>query len=460
MTEATQSIYASLLWLAVSAPAGAAALLGGAGWLGTAVSERAIARTVAVAFSSATACCAALLAAWLLGGTETLTVTWPAWTGLGPVLGSQALVGDGLSLPFALLSTSLVGLIGAFSRRYLHLEPGFHRFYMLLSVFGVGASLVALAGGLELALVGWELLGISSALLIAYFNERPRPVEHGVLAFAHYRICDVGLIVAIVWLHLHGASGAFAPRADGFAGIVAPGSMSVLVLALAVVWASLAKSAQLPLGSWLPRAMEGPTPSSAIFYGAVSVHMGAYLLMRAAPVLEREPIASALVVVIGASTAVYGTVVGRAQTDIKSVLAYASMSQVGLVFVEIGLGQAQLALLHMLGHAAVRSLQILRSPSLLHDRHHLEQAMGQQLPRSGGHLERLIPRHLEARLYRLALERGGLDTVVVDGVAARVVSAVGALHRIDRTVLAWLSGTDQHTQQTARASLASVEDPA
>jgi NADH:ubiquinone oxidoreductase subunit 5 (subunit L)/multisubunit Na+/H+ antiporter MnhA subunit len=203
----------------------------------------------------------------------------------------------------------------------------------------------------------------------------------------------------------------------------------------------MGKAAQVPLGGWLPRAMEGPTPSSAIFYGAISIHLGPYLLLRATPILEAAPLAAWAVIAVGATTALHATFVGRVQTDIKSALAYASMTQVGLIFVEIGAGLQLLALLHIVGHASIRSLQILRSPSLLHDHQHLEQAMGRQLPRTGGHLERWVPARLQPWLYRAALERGYLDSVLVDWVVGSFVRFFRRVDRLERGWTDWLDGS-------------------
>ena len=122
--------------------------------------------------------------------------------------------------------------------------------------------------------------------------------------------------------------------------------------------------------------MEGPTPSSAIFYGAISIHAGAYLLLRVQPLLAQSQLASALVIVIGVLTAVHGTIVGRASADAKTSLAYASLTQVGVVFVEIGMGWKWIAVAHILGHATVRTLQFLRAPSMLHDYHQMHSAIG------------------------------------------------------------------------------------
>ena len=225
------------------------------------------------------------------------------------------------------------------------------------------------------------------------------------------------------------------PRPAHGAGFVVPETvLGATVVGLLLLWASMGKAAQVPLSGWLPRAMEGPTPSSAVFYGALSIHLGPYLLLRAASILEFSGVAAGAVISVGALTALHATFVGRTQSDIKSALAYASMTQVGLIYVEIGLGFYHLAVAHIVGHAAIRTLQILRSPSLLHDHHHLEQAMGRQLPRTGGHLERLVPKTLQPWLYRVALERGGFDAFK-DHVVGRVLAVLSRLDQLDR---AWV----------------------
>ncbi len=165
---------------------------------------------------------------------------------------------------------------------------------------------------------------------------------------------------------------------------------AALVIGLLLLFAAAGKSALIPFSDWLPRAMEGPTPSSAVFYGALSVHLGAYLLLRVSPLLQLSLLLSAAVVVLGISSAVYAAVTARVQTDVKSALAFASLTQVGIITAEIGMGWNYLALVHMIGHAILRTLQLLRAPSLLQDHHTLENAIGGRLVpttagRIGGH---------------------------------------------------------------------------
>jgi NAD(P)H-quinone oxidoreductase subunit 5 len=176
--------------------------------------------------------------------------------------------------------------------------------------------------------------------------------------------------------------------------------------------AACGKSAQVPFSGWLPRAMEGPTPSSAIFYGALSVHIGAYLLLRAAPLIAASALTSAVVVLIGTLTTLHGTLAGRVAADAKTALAFASLTQVGVIFVEIGLGLHWLALLHIVGHSFMRSLQFLRAPSLLHDHHQLHAASGGDLGQTGHVYERLLPERVRAWLYRFAVERSHLEPLL------------------------------------------------
>jgi NAD(P)H-quinone oxidoreductase subunit 5 len=228
-------------------------------------------------------------------------------------------------------------------------------------------------------------------------------------------VCDVGLLLAAILVHHWAGSGEYADIAGGGAwpaGHVTLSSAQATAVGLLLVFAAMGKSAQIPFSGWLPRAMEGPTPSSAIFYGALSVHAGAYVLLRAAPLLEQAPVARAALIIVGLLSAVHATLVGRAQTDIKSALAYATMTQVALIFVEIGLGLHFFALLHLMGHALVRTLQFLRAPSLLHEHHQLEAAVGHHLARTGTHLERALPPRTQRWLYRFALERGYHDSIL------------------------------------------------
>src|SRR5262245_16899746 len=222
----------------------------------------------------------------------------------------------------------------------------------------------SLAGTIETLFAGWELVGLSSALLVAYFHERPAPVRNGLRVWVVYRVSDAGLLLAAIVLHHLSGEGDFdrllgtAPWPEGVASVTGGQALAVGLL---LVVAAAAKSALVPFSGWLPRAMEGPTPSSAVFYGALSVHLGAFLLLRVSPILDAAPALAGLVVALGLLTALYAYLVGSVQTDIKSALAFASLVQVGLVVAEVGLGWRYIPLVHLLGNACLRTLQFLRA---------------------------------------------------------------------------------------------------
>ena len=228
-----------------------------------------------------------------------------------------------------MFSSGLCWLVNAFAGKYLHLEPGFARFFILLCLFGIGMNLIVLADSIDVLFAGWECLGISSALLIGFFHERANAVKAALRAFTTYRICDVGILVASVVIHRAVGSGDF-DRLFGLnwpQGVCTVSDTTATIVSLLLVFAALGKSAQVPFSGWLPKAMEGPTPSSAIFYGALSVHAGAYVLLRCGPLLDKAPLARITLIVIGIGTALHASLVGRVQTDLKSVLAFASMTQ-------------------------------------------------------------------------------------------------------------------------------------
>lgn len=376
-------------------------------WLGsTRPPERWVVGAFRVGSVAANLLAVALGVAVLQGGPIVQDVG--SWFAAGPRMMWMV---DAQALPLMLLTTVACGLVGHFSVTYLHREPGHARFFVLYGLFQVGMLMVVLAGNLPLLFVGWEVVGVSSALLIGFFHDRTDPVNNGLRAFATYRLCDVGLLLGAFVLH---ASPWPAPA-------VSPGVATGAALLLLL--AALGKSAQVPAGGWLARAMEGPTPSSAIFYGALSVHLGVYLLIRAEPLLRASPVAAGAVVGVGALTALYGALVGRAQADAKNGLAYATMTQVGLMFVEVGLGFTTLALVHMTGHALLRLWQFLRAPSILHELHIARSAVGDKLPAPSA--LRLFSLPAGRTLYRLAVHRFYFDEVL-DLVLARPLRRLAA----------------------------------
>jgi NADH:ubiquinone oxidoreductase subunit 2 (subunit N) len=283
------------------------------------------------------------------------------WFGSGPWQGTLSFLLDGLSLSVATVCAAIGWLVARFSANYLHREAGFHRYFIVLCLFLSGIQFVLLAGNGLLAFVGWEMCGVASFLLIGYAWQRPVATGNALFAFVTNRGGDAGFLLglgfAAAWL------GSFewpAITADNAVGVA-----TARLIALGFVLAALAKSAQLPFSPWIARALEGPTPSSAVFYGAVMVHAGVYLMLRLEPLLAQVPDVLLLLTVLGALTAFYAWFCGLVQTDVKSALIFGTLFQVSLMFVAIGLGWTTLATVHLCLHAAWRAWQFLLAPSWL-----------------------------------------------------------------------------------------------
>jgi NAD(P)H-quinone oxidoreductase subunit 5 len=202
-------------------------------------------------------------------------------------------------------------------------------------------------------------------------------------------------------------------------------------IALLLVVAVAGKSALLPFSSWLPRAMEGPTPSSAVYYGSLSIHAGCFLLLRAGPLLEQAPAARLLAGALGAATALFAGTATRVQSDVKSSLAYASLTQVGIIVTEIAAGWYTLAFVHLAGHACFRLLQFLSAPNVLHDLHGLEEAIGDRHS-TGGHFNVVRSDRARRQLFLIALERGFLDGILDRIVVEPFTRVANALTRLDQ----------------------------
>lgn len=344
---------------------------------------------------------------------------------------------DPLSITFLMLSLILSSVVGAFTRVYLHREPGHRRFYLLFTLFVLGMTISSLAGTIETLFAGWELVGLSSALLVGFFQERPAPVRSALRVWSVYRVADAAFLAGAVVLHQVAAEGDFESMTGHQVwpdGALSLGPGTTLLVGVLLLVAAAGKSALVPFSGWLPRAMEGPTPSSAIFYGALSVHLGAFLLLRTETLIESSALLGVLVVALGLATALWATVVGRTRSDIKSVLAYASLTQVGLIVAEIGLGLRYIALIHLVGNACLRTLQFLRAPSLLHDDHALEPAV-REYPSP-----LRLPTKLAARLYRFSYEHTLLDILLDRLMVAPFVVFVRVCERAERSWMRFLSG--------------------
>jgi NAD(P)H-quinone oxidoreductase subunit 5 len=409
-----------LVLVGVGAPLALFTLLGGASLLDRRLPER---WTGALAGGSMLVACAALTGALVVHGATgpgTRLVSYGAWSASHEGGIAIEFLVDRLSLGFAALSAAIAGVVSAFSNRYLHRESGYTRYFVLLAMFVAGMLLVALAGNVEVLFIGWEFVGLSSALLVAFFHERPAAAANALRVLSVYRISDAAMLSAAVLLrHVAGTDSlSLLFGGGGAASTIGLTGGHATTIAVLLIVAVAGKSALLPFSSWLPRAMEGPTPSSAVYYGSLSIHAGCFLLLRSAPLLEQAPAARLLAGALGAATAVFAGMTTRVQSDVKSSLAYASLTQVGIIVVEIAIGWYTIAFVHLAGHTCFRLLQFLSAPNVLHDLHGMEGAIGNRPSRGSDWLRAGVPARLRGSLFLIALERGFLDSlldrVVVD----------------------------------------------
>jgi NAD(P)H-quinone oxidoreductase subunit 5 len=420
-----------LVIVGVASPALLLAVLGCASLINRPLPER---WTVTCAAGAMTVAFAAFVVALAVSGAAggTQLLSYGAWSSAHEGGIAIEFLVDRLSLGFAALSTAIVGVVSAFSNRYLHREPGYNRYFVLLALFITGMLLISLAGNMTVLLVGWEFVGVSSALLVAFFQERPAAVANAFRVVSVYRISDAAMLSAAVLLHHLAGSDSLSLLFRGSSGtaigLTAPMATLIAVLLLVAV---AGKSALLPFSGWLPRAMEGPTPSSAVYYGSLSIHAGCYLLLRSAALFEEAVAARVLAGALGATTAIFAGMTTRVQSDVKSSLAYASLTQVGIIVVEIALGWYAIAFVHLAGHACFRLLQFLTAPNVLHDLHGIEAAMGDRPSPRRGYLEGVVSERVRHQLFLIALERGFLDSILDRAIVEPFTRVAHQLTRLD-----------------------------
>lgn len=319
---------------------------------------------------------------------------------------------DQITATYLLIGAMLTMIITRYSRYYLHREEGYKRFFNVIQLFYLGFNIIVASGNLETLFIGWEILGVSSFLLIAFYRDRYLPVKNAVKVFSIYRIGDVGLILAM-WLshHLWHENISF-DKLNNYELVhdqLSQHSLLGLSIALLIYISAAAKSAQLPFSSWLPRAMEGPTPSSAIFYGSLSVHIGVFILMRTYTFWEHQFSFRVFVVIIGLVTSFMANLTSRVQSSVKSQIAYSSITQIGLIFVEVALGLETIALIHVAGNAFLRTYQLLVSPSVVS--YKIREQFYQYVPRPKT-IEDSWPKRLEYSLYIISLKEWNLDSIM------------------------------------------------
>lgn len=317
---------------------------------------------------------------------------------------------DKITATYLLVGSFLTFLVAIYSRTYLHRESGYKRFFNTILFFYIGYNLTIFSGNFETLFIGWEILGICSFLLIAFYRERYLPVKNAIKVFSVYRIGDVGLILAM-WAshHLwHQNITFFQLRNDYLMHVeLETHSFIGVFISLMILVAAAAKSAQLPFSAWLPRAMEGPTPSSAIFYGSLSVHIGAFLLLRTYEFWENQISVRIIIILLGLTTSIVATLIARVQSTVKSQIAYSSAAQIGLIFIEIALGLEDIALVHFAGNAFLRTYQLLVSPSVVS--YMIREQFYNFVPRHHT-FEDSLPKKIEYSIYLLSLKEWNLDS--------------------------------------------------
>jgi NADH-quinone oxidoreductase subunit L len=289
------------------------------------------------------------------------------WLSAGRFDSHVSILVDPLSVIMLLVVTGVGFLIHAYSIGYMHGDREERRFFAYLNLFVFSMLLLVLAGDFVILLAGWGLVGLSSYLLIGFWWERPAAVAAAKKAFIMNAIGDIGIALGIfvIWNHVHSTDYLTVFGQAGGAGIPI-GSHTANWIALLLLVGAVAKSAQLPLQTWLPDAMEGPTPVSALIHAATMVTAGVYLVARMWPLYTAAPDVSDLVALIGAATLTMAGLIALVQTDIKRVIAYSTMSQIGYMFCAVGIGAYSAGIYHLLTHAFFKALLFLGAGVVIH----------------------------------------------------------------------------------------------
>jgi NADH-quinone oxidoreductase subunit L len=312
-------------------------------------------------------------------------VTLFSWLPVGSLHIDMALLADPLSITMALFITGIGTLIHLYAIGYMHGDPKFSKFFLYLNLFVFSMLMLVLGENLLVTFLGWEGVGACSYFLISFWHTRDSAATAGKKAFVTNRVGDWGMMVAMFLAFSSVGTLSYAginSAAEGgkLAAVTATG------IAMMLFVGACGKSAQLPLYIWLPDAMEGPTPVSALIHAATMVTSGVFLLTRMSPVLHASyPWLGDVIATVGALTALFAATIAVAQTDIKKVLAYSTVSQLGFMFLAIGSGAYVAAIFHMVTHAFFKALLFLGSGSVIHGMHH-EQDM-----RKMGALRKLMP---------------------------------------------------------------------
>ena len=370
----------SLVWLIPALPLTAFLVTGlfGRRWLGH------LTGVIASAAVGVSALLAIGVFLEVLGGKTPTVVSLYRWIAVGDFSINVSALVDPLSSTMLLVVTVVSFLIFVYANGYMADDAGFYRFFTWLSLFVFAMLILVMADNYLLMFVGWEGVGLCSYLLIGFWFERPEPYYAAKKAFVMNRIGDWGYTIGIITIFLVFGSMNFLDVFTRLAtSSMAQGPLTLICLAL--FFGATGKSAQLPLYSWLPDAMEGPTPVSALIHAATMVTSGVYLVARSMPLFEAAGPSLQVVGIVGAITAIFAATIALVQFDIKRVMAYSTVSQLGYMFLALGVGAPAAAIFHLATHAFFKALLFLGSGSVIHG------LGGEQDMRKMGGLRRKMP---------------------------------------------------------------------
>ncbi len=326
------------------------------GWIGA----------VCVGASFVVACLILLELIAMEPGSRSVQVTVYTWMLSGDLQVPIAFLIDPLSMVMLLVVTGVGCLIHVYSIGYMHGEIGFRRFFCYLNLFVVSMLLLVSANNFLLLFVGWEGVGLCSYLLIGYYYEKKSASDAGKKAFVVNRIGDFGFLIGIFLIFTHFGTLNFTEVFAKATDVFAYGGVVVTLTTLCLFVGATGKSAQIPLYTWLPDAMEGPTPVSALIHAATMVTAGVYMVARCSVLFALAPSSMTVVAVIGGATAFYAATIGITQYDIKRVLAYSTVSQLGYMFLACGVGAFGSGIFHLMTHAFFKALLFLAAGSVMH----------------------------------------------------------------------------------------------
>jgi NADH-quinone oxidoreductase subunit L len=357
---------------------------------------------------------------WRVRAGGAFTDTLFRWIVVGDFETAVTAYVDPLTGVMLLVVTGVGSLIHLYSSGYMHDDPGYPRFFAYLNLFVFSMTMLVLAGDFLVLYVFWEAVGLCSYLLIGFWYTRKSAADAGKKAFIVNRVGDFGFGLGVMWIWT--ALGTL-DYAAVFKGVETLPAATATGIALLLFMGACGKSAQLPLHVWLPDAMEGPTPVSALIHAATMVTAGVYMVARSHVIFERSGVALDVVAWVGVATALFAASVGLVQTDIKRVLAYSTVSQLGYMFAAVGLGAYAAGIFHLVTHAFFKALLFLGAGSVIHGL-----SNEQDLRRMGGLAPRMV-------ITTITMTIGAAGLAGVPGLAGffskdEIIHAAFAEHRV------------------------------